>query len=149
MITITTTAKLQTEAGITASVQSSMVGRSEGVTLATGEVAIDHSDISSWNLDTTKGAAFLLDVMSLINSGTSGEIKAVHIQCRTIKMEPSQTEYPVPIEINLGGTALGSMSQLTLSGLEGFTQATLQVSSVQVPADRRAVLTVVFAVDKT
>lgn len=148
MITLTTNVKLETVAGINATVSNSLVGKSEGVTIATGEIAIDHSDMSSWNLDTAKGAAFNLDVMSLVNNVSAGEVKAVHIQCRTIKTEATHTEFPVPFNVSLGAASLGSMNQFTIGGVSGFTQSTLTISNVVVPANRRAVLTVVFAIDK-
>ena len=111
-------------------------------------MSVDHADTSSWKLDTATGAAFSLDVASLVNNGTAAEIKVVHVQCRVIKGAPEEEEFPAKFNVTLGTTSLGKMGQITMADMEAFTQSIFTISDVTVPTGRRAILTVTFVVDK-
>lgn len=113
-----------------------------------GEMLIDHADSMSWVLDETTGPAFNLDVVSLINNASAGEINAIHVQCHKIIEDNDDNTDPVRFGVTLGAVDLGEMSQFQLTNMKNFSQSTLTIDSVEVQAGEKALLIVVFSLDK-
>lgn len=119
--------------------------------LTTNDLIIDHTDIKTWNLDQASGAAFSLDIFSLLNIATANldeKAKIIHVQCHKRILKSTDRVTPIRFQVSADGNAIGKMSQLSLVTIDELFWTTLTISDIVLGAGEEAILTILIGVDK-
>lgn len=109
------------------------------------EMIIDQADSKEWILDASTGAAFDLDLLTVLNT-TIDKIKFIHIQCYKNFQSVGDVPAPIRFSLNIDGTLLGKLSQFQIANADSLTAANITVSAIEVTGDEQAVLQVVFGI---
>lgn len=112
------------------------------------DLVVDHVDVKSWTLDQTQAAAFNLDIMTLIDVATLAEVAFVHIQCHKVITSNTERATPIRFDLDLGANNLGKVSQFSVFDLEDFQHNGITVSDITIGNTTKAILTVVFGLNK-
>lgn len=145
---ITSLAERSENISVTNSIQSLYT---ENPLATSSSFSVDHTDIKSWELDSTSGTSFNLDVLALINvinANLGGEIKTLHIQSRRRIRSRNEIDESCRFTVTTDQGVMGSMGQITLVDLSNFNYSQLSVSNVIVPEGELGVLTIVIGVNK-
>jgi len=116
--------------------------------LTSNDLVIDHMDTKTWVLDQSQATAFSLDIMGLINSASTTEIKFIHIQCHKVVSSNRERQVPIKFALSLDGSSAGKVSQFSMFDVENFPFSAVTVGAMTLGTDEKCVLTVVFGLDK-
>jgi len=110
------------------------------------EFVVDQVIPQTWLLDTTQGAAFSQDVLSVVSDKTL--IKFIHIQCNLLEETTGDLNSPARFTFVLGAQALGTVAQFQWAAGTTFPDIAATISNVLVPTGRKAILNVIIGVDQ-
>ena len=90
----------------------------------------------SWVLDTTQGAAFTEDLMSLIDFTAEADVKAIHVHAHKLVQAATDNADPILFTVSLtDGTntlPMGKMSQFQMINTDGMPLTGITISNVEV-----------------
>ena len=130
-------------------VKNSIIARKVASSVPQGdEMLYDQEDPKEWMLDTATGASFSKDLFTLIDQAAVAEIKFIHIQCYKMVLDSDDINAPIRFAVNLGGVALGKMSQFQMVNIDALTSASLTISDITIAANEKAILKATFALKK-